>query len=233
MNRPYHAEKHSGARTGWLRPAVLAANDAIVSTASLMLGMAAANNSREVILLAGMAGLVGGAMSMAVGEYLSVSSQRDAQKADIEREKGEIAESPKLELNELAGIYVNRGLDRSLALEVAKQLTRHDAIGAHLRDELNINPKSLARPFQAAWTSAAAFAFFASTPILFLLFSPESTRIPVLVLSSLISLASLGAFGAQLGGAPVGRATLRVTLGGILALAMTAAIGKLIGISLS
>jgi VIT1/CCC1 family predicted Fe2+/Mn2+ transporter len=231
VRRKSHLESHRSERAGWLRAAVLGSNDAIVSTASLMVGVAASNASRETIFVAGVAGLVAGAMSMAVGEYVSVSSQRDAELADIELEKQEIANNPELELNELAGIYVKRGLERKLALEVAKQLSARDEIGAHLRDELGLRPDALAEPFHAAWISASSFAFFAVIPILFLLAAPESIRIPVVVVSSLGSLAALGAFGAHLGGAPLGRATLRVITGGGLAMALTFAIGKLLGLS--
>lgn len=168
---------------------------------------------------------------MAAGEYVSVSSQRDTERADIERERREIAEEPTSELNELAGIYMQRGLDRDLAMQVAKQLTEHDQIGAHLRDELGIDPNSLAHPIQAAWISAISFALFALIPVVFLLIAPAAHRIAVLMVSSVASLAVLGAFGAHLGGAPMGRATLRVAVGGILAMSITALIGRLLGVS--
>lgn len=232
-HRVSHVESHRHDRSGWLRAAVLGSNDAIVSTSSLMVGVAAADATSRAILVAGIAGLVAGAMSMAAGEYVSVSSQRDTERADIEREKHEIATNPEMELNELAGIYAKRGLDRSLALEVAKQLTAHDQIGAHLRDELGIHPGAEAHPFQAAWVSAISFAVFAFIPILFLMAAPAAHRIPVIVVSSLVSLAALGAYGAYLGGAPLGRATMRVTVGGVLAMGMTAAIGHLLGVSVS
>jgi VIT1/CCC1 family predicted Fe2+/Mn2+ transporter len=227
--RIIHLESHRSDRAGWLRAAVLGSNDAIVSTASLMVGVAAADSTRDGVLIAGIAGLVAGSMSMAVGEYVSVSSQRDAERADIEREKQEIASEPEMELNELAGIYVKRGLERDLAMEVARQLTAHDHLGAHLRDELGIHPGGLALPLQAAWISATSFALFALIPILFMLAAPPSHRIATIVVASLVSLAALGAFGAHLGGAPLGRATLRVTVGGALALATTALIGHLLG----
>jgi VIT1/CCC1 family predicted Fe2+/Mn2+ transporter len=202
-------EMHRSGRVGWLRAAVLGSNDAIVSTASLMIGVAAASASKRAILVAGVAGLVAGAMSMAVGEYVSVSSQRDAEQADIGREKQELATEPQAELQELAMIYVKRGLEKNLAMRVAEQLSAGDRLGAHLRDELGIDQASLSRPMQAAWISAASFAFFATIPIA----------------------ALLGAFGGYLGGAPLGRASWRVTLGGALAMAVTALIGRILGIS--
>lgn len=228
-----HPETHRSNRSGWLRAAVLGSNDAIISTSSLMVGVAASSASRETILVAGVAGLVAGAMSMAAGEYVSVSSQRDSELADIEKEKRELVEDPVNELAELAGIYQKRGLDRELALEVAKQLTARDGIGAHLRDELGIHPDDLARPLEAAWTSALSFAVFAAVPVLFLLVAPEERRIPVIVGASLGCLGGLGALGAKLGGAPVGRATARVLIGGILAMSLTAAIGKWLGVAVS
>jgi VIT1/CCC1 family predicted Fe2+/Mn2+ transporter len=168
---------------------------------------------------------------MAVGEYVSVSSQRDAERADIQRETRELTEQPKAELNELAMIYVKRGIEKDLAMKVAEQLSAHDRLGAHLRDELRIDQTSLARPMQAAWISAASFASFAAIPIMALVVASESLRIPVIAALSLMSLAALGAFGGHLGGAPLGRASLRVTLGGALAMAVTAVIGKILGVS--
>ena len=217
---------------GWLRAAVLGSDDAIVSTASLMIGVAAASASKRAILVAGVAGLVAGAMSMAVGEYVSVSSQRDAEQADIGREKRELATDPQAELQELALIYEKRGLEKELAMKVAEQLSVRDRLGAHLRDELGINQASLSRPMQAAWISAASFAFFATIPIAALLVAPASLRIPLIAVLCLVSLAALGAFGGYLGGAPVGRASLRVTLGGALAMAVTALIGRIPGVSI-
>src|SRR5438105_4781815 len=217
-----HRERHRSGRTGWLRAAVLGSNDAIVSTASLMIGVAASEAGKRATLIAGAAGLVAGAMSMAVGELVSVSAQRDAEQADIAKEAQELAMSPNAELKELAGIYVHRGLDADLALQVAKQLSEHDQLGAHLRDELGIEPDALARPVQAAWISAASFATFALIPLLALLAAPMAWAIPMIATTSLASLASLGAFGAYLGGAPMLRATLRVTLGGLFAMAITA-----------
>ena len=225
-----HGETHRSGRAGWLRAAVLGSDDAIVSTASLMIGVAASSASRGAILVAGAAGLVAGAMSMAVGEYVSVSSQRDAERADIEREKRELAGQPQAELQELATIYVKRGLDKDLAMKVAEQLSAHDRLGAHLRDELRVEPGELARPIQAAWISATSFALFAMVPIVALLVAPLPLRIPVIAALSLLSLAALGAFGGRLGGAPLGRASLRVTLGGALAMAVTAAIGCALGV---
>ena len=211
---------------------MLGSDDAIVSTASLMIGVAAAAASKSATLVAGVAGLVAGAMSMAVGEYVSVSSQRDTEEADIAVEKAELAEQPDAELKELAGIYAKRGLDSELAMQVAQQLSAHDRLGAHLRDELQIDRDALARPLQAAWISAASFSLFAAIPILALLVAPAAVRVPVIAAISLVSLASLGAIGAHLGGAPMGRAALRVAVGGSLAMAVTAAIGRVLGVSL-
>ena len=224
-------EMHRSGRAGWLRAAVLGSDDAIVSTASLMIGVAASSASQGAILVAGVAGLVAGAMSMAVGEYVSVSSQLDAEQADIELETRELMGQPQAELHELAMIYVKRGLDRELAMKVAEQLSARDRLDAHMRDELRIDQATLARPMQAAWISAASFASFAMVPIAGLLVAPAALRIPVVTAVSLVSLAALGAFGGYLGGAPLVRASLRVTLGGALAMAVTAVIGKILGIS--
>ena len=221
-----HHEAHRSERVGWLRAAVLGADDAIVSTASLMIGVAASAASKSTVLLAGGAGLVAGAMSMAVGEYVSVSSQRDAERADIELEKRELANQPQAELNELAMIYVKRGVDRELAAKVAEQLTAHDPLGAHLRDELRLEPASLARPLQAAGTSAVSFAAFALVPVGALLIAPADYRVGSI---AAISIGSLAALGAYLGGAPPGRGVLRVTVGGGLAMAVTALIGRFLG----
>jgi VIT1/CCC1 family predicted Fe2+/Mn2+ transporter len=225
-------ESHRSGRTGWLRAAVLGSDDAIVSTASLMIGVAASSAPKGAILVAGVAGMVAGAMSMAVGEFVSVSSQRDAERADIERETGELAEQPLAELRELAQIYVKRGLDSELAMKVAQQLSARDRLGAHLRDELGIDEKSLARPLQAAWISAASFASFAAVPIAALLVTPATWRLPAIAALSLASLGALGAFGGYLGGSPIGRAAVRVTLGGALAMAVTAVIGRVLGVSI-
>jgi len=224
-------EMHRSGRAGWLRAAVLGSDDAIVSTASLMIGVAASSASQGAILVAGVAGLVAGAMSMAVGEYVSVSSQLDAEQADIELETRELMGQPQAELHELAMIYVKRGLDQELAMKVAEQLSASNRLDAHMRDELRIDQASLARPMQAAWISAASFASFALVPIAGLLIAPAALRIPVVAAVSLVSLAALGAFGGYLGGAPLVRASLRVTLGGALAMAVTAVIGKILGIS--
>lgn len=229
--RTKHEETHRSDRAAWLRAAVLGSDDAIVSNASLMIGVAASAAPTESILVAGVAGLVAGAMSMAVGEYVSVSSQRDTERADIEREKRELASDPDAELLELAVIYEKRGLDHELARKVAEQLSAGDRLAAHMRDELGIDHESLAKPWQAAWISAASFASFALVPVLALLAAPIELRIPVIAACSLISLAALGALGGHLGGAPLGPAALRVTLGGALAMAMTALIGKLFGVA--
>jgi VIT1/CCC1 family predicted Fe2+/Mn2+ transporter len=225
-------ERHRSGRVGWLRAVVLGSDDAIVSTSSLMIGVAAASASKQAILVAGVAGLVAGAMSMAVGEYVSVSSQRDAEQADIGRENQELTAEPQAELEELAMIYEKRGLEKNLAMKVAEQLSARDRLGAHLRDELGIDPASLSRPLQAAWISAASFGFFATIPIAALLVAPASLRIPLIAVLCLVSLAVLGAFGGYLGGAPLGRASLRVTLGGALAMAVTALIGRILGVSI-
>ena len=224
-------EMHRSGRTGWLRAAVLGSDDAIVSTASLMIGVAASSAPKGTILIAGVAGLVAGSMSMAVGEYVSVSSQRDAERADVEREKRELTGQPQAELQELTRIYVKRGLDDDLAMKVAEQLSAHDRLGAHMLDELRIDQTSLSRPMQAAWISAASFASFALVPIVAVLIAPAALRILVVAAISLVCLAALGAFGGYLGGAPLGRASLRVTLGGALAMAVTAVIGKILGVS--
>lgn len=224
-------EMHRSGRAGWLRAAVLGSDDAIVSTASLMIGVAASSASQGAILVAGVAGLVAGSMSMAVGEYVSVSSQRDAEQADIELEERELTGQPKAELEELAMIYVKRGLEKDLAMKVAEQLSTSNRLGAHMLDELKIDQASLARPIQAAWISAASFASFAVVPIVALLVAPAVLRIPIIAALSLVSLAALGAFGGHLGGAPLGLASLRVTLGGALAMAVTALIGRILGVS--
>ncbi|HEY0465409.1 MAG TPA: VIT family protein [Polyangiaceae bacterium] len=227
-----HGEVHRSQRAGWLRAAVLGADDAIVSTASLMIGVAASSAAKEAILISGVAGLVAGAMSMAVGEYVSVSSQRDAERADIEVEQRELEGQPHAELDELTSIYVQRGLDKELARRVAEQLSARDRLGAHLRDELGIDPQALARPLQAAWISALSFGSFATLPIAALLVAPASVRMPAIAGLSLVSLGLLGGLGARLGGAPMGRAALRVCVGGGLAMAITAGIGKILGITM-
>ena len=226
-------EEHRSGRVGWLRAAVLGADDGIASTASLIIGVAASSAPKGAILVSGVAGLVAGAMSMAVGEYVSVSSQRDAERADIERERRELTGQPQAELDELATIYVKRGLDKDLAMKVAEQLSVRDRLGAHMRDELGIDQAALSRPIQAAWISAASFASFAMVPIGALLVAPSPFRIPAIAGLSLASLAALGALGGHLGGAPPGRASLRVAIGGALAMAVTATIGWILSISIA
>jgi vacuolar iron transporter family protein len=225
-----HRERHASGRGGWLRAAVLGSNDAIVSTSSLMMGVAAADASTKAVLVAGIAGLVAGSMSMAVGEYVSVGSQRDSERADIAKETEELATAPEAELKELTKIYQSRGLTHELAHEVAVQLTAHDPLVTHLRDELGIEEHLRARPIQAAWISALSFATFAMLPILAFLASPRSASMIVIAATSVVALAGLGAFGAYLGGAPLWRPALRVTVGGSLAMALTAAIGRLLGV---
>jgi VIT1/CCC1 family predicted Fe2+/Mn2+ transporter len=230
--RGSQGEVHRSGRAGWLRAAVLGADDAIVSTASLMIGVAASSAPKGAILVAGVAGLVAGSMSMAVGEFVSVSSQRDAEQADIELEQRELDGEPRAELNELAAIYMHRGLDKELAMKVAEQLSERDRLGAHLRDELGIDPHALAEPLQAAWISALSFGTFATLPILALVVAPAVARIPAIAGLSLVSLGALGALGAHLGGAPRVRAALRVCIGGSLAMTATALIGKILGVSI-
>ena len=225
-----HSERHLVRRIGWLRAAVLGANDGIVSTASLIVGVAAAGSPRSAILLAGVAGLVAGAMAMAAGEYVSVSSQSDTEQADLARERNELAEGPDKELAELAGIYVRRGLDPATAATVAAQLTAHDALGAHARDELNINAVTAARPVQAALASAVSFTTGAALPLAVAWLSlPGRASIVAVSVAALLFLALLGAVGARAGGAAVGRATWRVAFWGALAMAITAGIGRLVG----
>jgi vacuolar iron transporter family protein len=232
MARRHHHEKHRNSRMGWLRAAVLGSNDAIVSTASLLMGVAATNAPRDVVLIAGVAGLFAGAMSMAAGEFVSVSSQRDVEHADIALEKEELKHSPEAELHELANIYVHRGLDKDLALQVAKQLSAHDRLGAHLRDELGITEQTRARPLQAAWISAVSFAAFALLPLLAVVLAPGAWRIHAIASVTLVSLALLGALGGHLGGASKRKAALRVTVGGALAMAVTFAIGRLLDVTI-
>ena len=229
MSRLHLPESHLVARVGWLRAAVLGANDGIVSTASLVVGVAAAVANRNDVLIAGIAGLVAGAMSMAAGEYVSVSSQSDTEQADLARERKELSGNPEAELDELAEIYVKRGVDHSLARRVAQQLMAKDALTAHARDELGISEITTARPVQAALTSAATFSVGAAMPLLTVVVSPVSALVPIVSAASLGFLALLGAIGARAGGANVLRATARVTLWGALAMALTAGIGKLLG----
>lgn len=229
--RRLHLERHRTDRIGWLRAAVLGANDGIVSTASLVVGVAAARAADSEILVAGVAGLVAGAMSMAAGEYVSVSSQADTEMADLERERKELATDDKFEHEELAAIYVKRGLDQALAKQVAEQLMAHDALATHARDELGISDLTTARPVQAAFASAGTFAAGAAMPLLTVLISPRTALIPVVIATSLFFLALLGGLGAQAGGAPVAKAALRVTFWGALAMALTAGVGALFGIA--
>jgi len=224
-----HPEQHRTQRIGWLRAAVLGANDGIVSTASLIVGVAAAETNRGNILLAGVAGLVAGAMSMAAGEYISVSSQSDTEKADLGRETRELAEMPERELEELRGIWVKRGLDQDLALQVAKQLTAHNALEAHARDELGIVEIHVAKPIQAALASAATFTVGAAAPLIVAALVPLGVLIPVVGGASLVVLAALGALAARTGGANAFRGAVRVVFWSTLAMALTAGVGKLFG----
>lgn len=228
---PHHEQHRSGA-SNWLRAAVLGSNDAIVSTAGLLMGVAASETDRAVVLTTGIAGLVAGALSMAVGEYVSVSSQRDAEQADIAKERSELATMPSKELDELTGIYIRRGLDEQLARQVAIQLTAHDGLAAHLRDELGIDAGAQVRPLQAAWVSAASFALFAVVPVLGVALAPSAWRIAAIAVVTLVSLIGLGWLGARISGASPGRVVTRVSLGGALALAVTFGIGRLVGVSL-
>lgn len=227
--RTYHSEQHFAERIGWLRAAVLGANDGIVSTASLVVGVAAAEAARANVLIAGVAGLVAGAMSMAAGEYVSVSSQADTEKADLERERNELETAPEFERKELAAIYAKRGLEPSLAQQVADQLMAHDALSAHARDELGLSDTHTARPVQAALASAATFAVGAALPLLVALISPSSIMISFVSGSSLVFLALMGGLAARVGGANVVIGAGRVTLWGALAMAATAAVGAMFG----
>ena len=227
--RRLHRESHWISRIGWLRAAVLGANDGLISTASLLVGIAASAASKENILLVGVAGLVAGAMSMAAGEYVSVSSQYDTEQADLARERRELSDSPASELAELAHIYEQRGVEKELAYKVAEQMTARNALEAHARDELGLSDHTSARPIQAALTSAATFAVGAALPLLTVVISPVAILVPVLSVSTLVFLAILGAVGAHAGGANLVRATLRVTFWGALALGVTAVIGKVFG----
>jgi vacuolar iron transporter family protein len=227
--RRVHKESHLVERIGWLRAAVLGANDGIISTASLILGVASAAASKSDVLLSGVAGLVAGAMSMAAGEYVSVSSQSDTERADLEREKRELLEDPKFEKEELAKIYVARGVELGLARKVAQQLMAKDALGAHARDELGISEISTARPVQAALASAATFSVGAAAPLVLTLLSPIRLLLPVVSIGSLVFLALLGMIGAKTGGAAIVRPTIRVVFWGALAMALTAGIGALVG----
>lgn len=231
--RTRHLEFHRTSRIGWLRAAVLGANDGIVSTASLVVGVAAAGTARHEILLAGVAGLVAGALSMAAGEYVSVSSQEDTEQADLAKERNELADDPVSEHKELAGIYVKRGLEPALADTVAKQLMEHDALGAHARDELGLTAELAARPLQASLASAATFAVGAALPLLTVTFAPVAHASIVVALISLVCLAGLGALAARAGGASAWVGSARVAFWGAAAMALTAGVGKLFGTAVS
>ncbi|MCO6428328.1 VIT family protein [Nitrosomonas communis] len=225
-----HKENHRSHRTGWLRAVVLGANDGIVSTASLIIGVAAAHTDREGILLAGVAGLVAGAMSMAAGEYVSVSSQADAEKADIALEQRHLNDDIEFEFQELTNIYIKRGVQPELAEQVAKQLMAHDALGAHLRDELGIYERVSAKPIQAAFASAGMFTIGASMPLIATFIAPAVHIIPIVASFSLSSLAMLGTLAAYLGGANIMVGAIRVTFWGALAMGLTAVVGNLFGV---
>lgn len=226
-----HRESHRVDRIGWLRAAVLGANDGLVSTASLIVGVAAAAPGHGSVVIAGVAGLAAGAMSMAAGEYVSVSSQSDTEKADLARETSELAGDHEAEVRELAGIYVARGVTPDLATEVAKQMMVHDALGAHARDELGISEITTARPIQAALTSAVTFSAGAALPLLVAAFAPMTELVFWVAGSALAGLALLGALGANTGGAPIGRSVVRVVFWGALAMAITAGVGRLFDVA--
>lgn len=225
-----HSEFHRMHRIGWLRAAVLGANDGIVSTASLLIGVAAAGAAHETLMITGIAGLVSGAMSMAAGEYVSVSSQSDTEAADIARETEELALQPEHELDELTNIYITRGLTHALAHEVAKQLTKHDALAAHSRDELGITESTNANPVQAALASAGTFAVGAALPLLVAYIAPSAYTVTLIAVLSLAFLAALGGIAAKVGGASLWLGAARVTFWGVLAMAATAAVGSLFGV---
>ncbi|MBF5089367.1 VIT family protein [Novosphingobium sp. NBM11] len=228
---PHHRESHLVARIGWLRAAVLGANDGIVSTASLIIGVAASGASRSSLLVSGIAGLVAGAMSMAAGEYVSVSSQSDTERADLNRERQELATQPEAELDELAGFYVERGVEPDLARSVAAQMMARDALGAHARDELHITELTTARPVTAAFTSAATFTAGALLPVILAAVLPAGVTVAGEAVGSILFLALLGWIGARAGGASPARPVLRVVFWGALAMAITAGIGRLVGAS--
>ncbi len=233
MAAAMHKENHYVTRIGWLRAAVMGANDGIVSTASLIIGVAAAGSSQTQILLAGVAGLIAGAMSMAAGEYVSVSSQSDSENADLARERGELETDPDGELQELAGIYAARGISPELSMEVAKELTAKDVLQAHARDELGITDLSKARPVQAAIASAATFSTGAALPLAAVIFVPLNSIILATTVASVLVLGLLGFVSAKTGGAPVGKAIARVTIWGAAAMAATAAVGWLFDVAMS
>jgi VIT1/CCC1 family predicted Fe2+/Mn2+ transporter len=225
----HHLEQHKVTRLGWLRASVLGANDGLLSTASLIIGVAAASATHSAILISGIAGLIAGAMSMAAGEYVSVSSQQDSEKADLTREAAELKDDPQAELAELTGIYIRRGLDAELAGRVARELMDHNALEAHARDELGLSEHTTARPVQAALASAAAFAIGAAPPLLLAVLAPLPAIVPTVAAVTLVVLAVLGAAGARLGGAPMLKAMVRVVFWGALAMLVTAGIGRLFG----
>lgn len=229
MRRAAHPEPHAVERIGWLRAAVLGANDGILSTAGLVIGVAGASAARGDILLAGIAGLAAGALSMAAGEYVSVSSQKDAEQADLKREARELAANPELELAELTGIYMSRGLDHETASKAAEQTSAHDALAAHARAELGITSQTIARPLEAALASALTFSAGAALPLLTVRFAPEGLIVAAIAVSTLLALALLGWLGAWAGKAPPARAVLRVSFWGAIAMAVTYGIGKLAG----
>jgi vacuolar iron transporter family protein len=222
-------ERHVGGRAAWLRAAVLGANDGLISTASLIVGVAAADSSRSAVLVAGIAGLTAGALSMAAGEFVSVSSQRDTERADIERERAELVDSPEAEHEELIQIYRNRGLSKELSERIADELSSGDRLTVHARDELGLNTEALANPTQASIVSALSFVLGAVVPILIVAISPESIRVPITMAITLVGLVALGSVGARIGGAPPRRAALRVLIGGSLALLIALGIGRLTG----
>lgn len=228
-----HHEDHAGHRASWLRAGVLGANDGLLSTASLLVGVASASASRPVLLATGVAALVAGAGSMAIGEYSSVSSQRDAERADLDSEATELETMPGAELAELTSIYEKRGLPRPLAREVAEVLTAHDALTTHARDELGLDPDDLARPLEAAVTSAVSFALGALVPLLVVLLVASGLRVPAVVVSTLVGLGVLGAVGGRLGGAPPLRPALRVLLGGAVAMGVAALVGQAFNVALA
>lgn len=224
-----HHERHRTAHVGWLRASVLGANDGLISTASLIIGVAASGTGRPAILVAGVAGLVAGSMSMAAGEYVSVSSQADTETADLAREREELAASPEAERAELVGIYEARGLTTELAQQVVEQLSAHDALGAHARDELGLSAATAARPLQAALASAAAFAVGAVLPVVVAALAPPASLVVIVTASTLVLLIALGALAARVGGASVGRGAFRVAFWGALAMAASAGVGRLFG----
>jgi VIT1/CCC1 family predicted Fe2+/Mn2+ transporter len=228
-----HSERHRTEHIGWLRAAVLGANDGLISTASLIVGVAASGTERSAVLVAGIAGMVAGAMSMAAGEYVSVSSQADTETADLARERHELATMPESELRELAGIYEARGLTPDLAMRVAEQLTAHDALGAHARDELGLSEITAARPLQAAIASAVAFAVGATLPVVVAAVAPDAWVSRIVTASALVLLSVLGAVAAQVGGAPVLTGAARVTFWGAIAMGSSALVGRLFGTQIS